>query len=116
VLESEHASSRLEAVAQIVPELLAAMPGSPKPAVATRLDPAEAPFRLFDSMAALLKDFARLKPLAVVIDDLHDTDHSSLNMLRFITRELAGAALLIIGTYREVEVRLSPELSNILAT
>jgi predicted ATPase len=112
VLESEHASSRLEAVAKIVPELLTAVPRSVKPIVATRLDPAEAQFRLFDSIATLLKDFARLKPLAIVFDDLQDADYSSLSMLRFVARELAGVALLIIGTYREVEVRRSPELSK----
>jgi AAA ATPase domain len=113
VLETEHASLRLEAVAQIVPELLTAVPRPVKPAVVTqKLDPAEARFRLFDSMATLLKDFARLKPLAIVFDDLHDADHSSLSMLQFVTRELAGAAVLIIGTYRDVEVRRSPDLSK----
>ncbi len=112
VLESEHASSRLETVAQIVPELLTAVPRAVKPTVATRLDPAEARFRLFDSMATLLMDFARLKPWAIVFDDLHDADHSSLSMLQFVTRELAGAAVLILGTYRDVEVRRSLELSK----
>ena len=112
VLESEHASSIVETVAQIVPELYASAPRAIKPPVTPRLDPEQARFRLFDSVATLLKDFARLQPLLILLDDLHDADYSSLMMLRFIAQALAGAGILIVGTYRDVEVRRSPELSK----
>jgi tetratricopeptide (TPR) repeat protein len=112
VLESEHASSMVETVAQIVPELRAIAPHSLKPAMTPRPAPEQTQFRLFDSVATLLKDFARLQPLLIILDDLHDADYSSLKMLRLITQGLAGADILIVGTHREVEVRRSPELSK----
>jgi tetratricopeptide (TPR) repeat protein len=110
MLEAEHASSIVDTVGQIVPEIHAFAPHALKPAIA-RLDPEQARFRLFDSMATLLKDFARAQPLAIFLDDLHDADYSSLMMLRFVA-QLAGARILLVGSYREVEVRRSPELSK----
>jgi predicted ATPase len=111
LLESEDASSAVETVGQIVPEIHAFGPQLRKP-LNIRLDPEQARFRLFDSTATLLKNFARLQPLAIFLDDLHDADSSSLMMLRFIAQGLAGAPILIVGSYREVEVRRSPELSS----
>ncbi len=78
VLEAEHASSTVETVAQIVPELHAFAPHPLKPEIKARPDPEEARFQLFDSVATLLKDFARLGPLAILLDDLHDADLTSL--------------------------------------
>jgi tetratricopeptide (TPR) repeat protein len=112
VLESEHASSMVETVAQIVPELHAFTPRPLRPAMTPRPDPPQTQFRLFDSVATLLKDFARLQPLLVLIDDLHDADYASLMMLRLIAQGLAGTGILIVGTHRDLEVRRSPELSK----
>jgi predicted ATPase len=111
MLESEHASSTVETVAQIVPELRAYSPHPLKPAT-TSINAEQARFQLFDSVATLLKDFARPGPLAIFLDDLHDADYSSLMMLKFVAREVAGSAILIVGTYRIDEVRRSPELSK----
>jgi tetratricopeptide (TPR) repeat protein len=112
VLESEHASSMVETIAQIVPELHALAPRALRPAMTPRPDPPQTQFRLFDSVATLLKDFARLQPLLVLIDDLHDADYASLMMLRLIAQGLASAGILIVGTHRDLEVRRSPELSK----
>ncbi len=111
MFESEHTVWMVETVAQIVPELRAFAPHSLKPAINWG-DPEQARFRLFDSVATLLKNIARLRPVAILLDDLHDADYSSLAMLRWVARELAGAGVLIIGTYRDVEVRRSPGLSK----
>ena len=40
----------------------------------------------------------------VVLDDLHWADLSSLRLLVFLARQLHDAAVLVIGTYRDVEV------------
>ena len=116
VLESEHASSLVETVAQIVPELRTFVPRPLKPPTTERADTEQARFRLFDSVATLLKEFARPGPLAIILDDLHDADHSSLMMLQFVARGLTGANILIVGTYRDAEVRRSPELSKYIGT
>jgi DNA-binding CsgD family transcriptional regulator len=91
-------------ILQLVPDLaprLAQRPGPPPATVA--LDAEEARFRLFESMAAFLRRTARAAPLLLVIDDLQWADTASLLLLRFIARELRGARLLVLGTYRDSE-------------
>jgi tetratricopeptide (TPR) repeat protein len=89
-------------------------------AVAPRLqavpssDPEEGRFRLFDSLGRLLKSVADAQPLMIVLDDLQEADQSSLLMLRFSARQLKESRVLIIGTYREAEVRNSPALSRLI--
>jgi predicted ATPase len=50
----------------------------------------------------------------MVIDDLHDADRPSLQMLRFIARAAKDVPLLMIGTYRDTEVKRSPELGKLV--
>ena len=78
-------------------------------------DPQIARFRLFDSITAFLKNASRTQPLVLVLDDLHWADEGSLRLLEFVARELAGARLLLIGTYRDVELSRRHPLSQTLA-
>jgi len=82
---------------------------SEAPAADPQGDAEQARFRLFDAVAALLKDSAQEHPLLIVIDDLHEADLPSLQMLKFAVRVLHDAPVLIIGTYRDAEMRRSPE-------
>jgi hypothetical protein len=61
-------------------------------------------FRTFDMAATYLRGRATRRPVVVVIDDLHWADVSSLRLLVFLSRQLRDAAVLVIGTYRDVEV------------
>ena len=61
-------------------------------------------FRTYDLAATYLRSRAALRPLVVVLDDLHWADMSSLRLLVFLARQLHDAAALVIGTYRDVEV------------
>ncbi len=54
------------------------------------------------------------QPLVLVLDDLHWADEGSLRLLEFVARELAGARLLLIGTYRDVELSRRHPLSQTL--
>ena len=56
-----------------------------------------------------------MQPLVVVFEDLHDADKGTLDMLAHVSRHLAGARLLIVGTYRDVEVDRNHPLSAALA-
>ena len=49
-----------------------------------------------------------------MLDDLHAADPSSLLLLQFLVRDLRSAPLVVIGTYREAEARLSPDVSHTL--
>jgi tetratricopeptide (TPR) repeat protein len=68
------------------------------------LEPDQARFRLFDAVAGLLRRAGEAEPLLLVLDDLHWADRSSLALLRFVARELRDARLLVLGTYRDVEL------------
>ncbi|MCI0824856.1 MAG: protein kinase, partial [Chloroflexi bacterium] len=81
---------------------------------APQLEPEQARFRLFDSIAAFLKTASLRQPLVLVLDDLHWADQPSLALLQFVARELGGARLLIIGTYRDMELSRQHPLAETL--
>lgn len=61
--------------------------------------------RLFDAAASLLVKLAEPRPLLLILEDLHWAGESTLELLEYIARRAAGAALLILGTYRDEEIR-----------
>jgi len=78
-------------------------------------DPKEERYRLFHAVTSFLRNAAAVQPLAIVLEDLHDVDRGTLELLLHLSRNLAGARLLVIGTYRDVEVDRSHPLSGALA-
>ena len=72
-------------------------------------------FVLFDAMLRFVRDAASRSPLLLVFDDLHAADAATVQMLAFIVPELRDERVLAIGTYRDVEARLSNEISDALA-
>jgi len=78
-------------------------------------DPEEERYRLLQAVTAFLSNAANVQPMMVVLEDLHDADKGTLDMLTHVSRNLAGARLLIVGTYRDVEVDRSHPLSAALA-
>ncbi len=61
-------------------------------------------FLLFSKIANVLAQYASQRPLILVIDDLHWADKSSLLLLSHICRKLSQQAILVIGTYRDIEI------------
>jgi len=61
-------------------------------------------FLLFSKIANVLAQYASQRTLILVIDDLHWADKSSLLLLSHICRRLSQQAMLIIGTYRDIEI------------
>ena len=98
-------------IAGIVSDVSEKLPGLAAP---PELEPEQARFRLFDSMTAFLKSASQRQPLVLVLDDLHWADQPSLALLQFVTRELSGARLLIIGTYRDMELSRQHPLAEAL--
>ena len=109
-LRSEMGSGAAD-IAEIVSDVGGRLPGLQP---ATTLEPEQARFRLFDSISAFLKSAARSQPLVLILEDLHWADQPSLLLLEFVTRELAGARILIIGTYRDMELSRRHPLSQSL--
>ncbi|ORT54826.1 AAA family ATPase [Streptomyces sp. CB03238] len=62
-------------------------------------------FQLFDAVTSMLTGASQSRPVAVVLEDLHWADAASLGLLEFAAQHTWFERLLIIGTYRDVEVR-----------
>jgi tetratricopeptide (TPR) repeat protein len=71
-------------------------------------------FRLFDAVTRLLRESGSAKPIMLVLDDLHDADVASLQLLKFVARMVHDARLIIVGTYRDAVMRHSPERAAIV--
>ena len=60
--------------------------------------------RMLREMARTLDALAAEEPLVLVLEDLHWSDFSTLELISAIARRRDPACLLIIGTYRPVEI------------
>ncbi len=115
VLQPEDLKAQLgqgaDELARIVPEIRERMqieqsqPG----------DPEEERYRLLQAASDFLRNAAAAQPLVVVFEDLHDADRGTLDMLTHLARNLSGARLLVVGTYRDVEVNRTHPLASALA-
>jgi class 3 adenylate cyclase/tetratricopeptide (TPR) repeat protein len=99
-------------IAQMLPELRGLFPDLGEP---TPVESEEARFRLFDAAAAFLRNAGSRRPIVLVLDDLHAADVPSLLLLQFIARELRGTPVLVLGTYRDVELGRDHPLRRTLA-
>jgi class 3 adenylate cyclase/tetratricopeptide (TPR) repeat protein len=99
-------------VAHLVPEVRERVGDVPD---APALDSDEARFRLFDSIATFLVSASRSRPLVVILDDLHWADEPSLLLLKFVARQASDSGLLVVGTYRDVELGRHHPLARTLA-
>jgi tetratricopeptide (TPR) repeat protein len=113
--EPETLSTRLGAaipyLVQVAPEVGARFPAVP---ASPSLDAEQARFRLFDAVTTFLTVTSRERPLLALLDDLHWADKPSLLLLQFLAREIADSRLLVIGTYRDVEVSRGHPLADVL--
>jgi predicted ATPase len=70
--------------------------------------------RLFGSITEFLRAATAAGPLVLHLDDLHWADKPSLLLLRHLARHLAGERLLILGSYRDVELDRTHPLAEVL--
>jgi len=88
-------------ISQMLPEFHKLFPTvAPLPDV----DAEQARFRLLDAITRFLQASAKQKPLALMIDDLHRADTSSLLLLEFLVRELRDSPVFILGAYRDLDI------------
>ncbi len=88
-------------IAQVVSEVRERFPELPS---LPRMEVEEARFRLFESVATFLRNAAARQPLLLVLDDLHWAETPSLKLLQVVADDLDRTRLLIVGTYRDVEI------------
>jgi tetratricopeptide (TPR) repeat protein len=78
-------------------------------------DPEEERYRLLQAVSDFLGSAAAAQPLLVVLEDLHSADGGTLEMLEHVARNLGDKRLLLVGTYRDIEVDRAHPLSAALA-
>lgn len=69
---------------------------------------------LWEAVLALLNAFSLSTPLLVVLDDLHWTDDSSLELLAYLARHQPHERIMWIGTCQEIELTPSASLRALL--
>jgi DNA-binding CsgD family transcriptional regulator len=76
---------------------------------------AQARFMLFDAIASFWRRAAARQPLLLVLDDLHRADTPSLRLLEFVCTELGACRIMVLGTYRDMEITRQHPFSQTLA-
>ncbi len=77
-------------------------------------------FGMYDAVTSALVAVSQRRPVVVVVDDLHWADPSSVRLLEFVAQHTWFERLLLVGTYRDVEVEatdhpLAPLMLPLLA-
>ncbi len=118
-------------LAQLLPELLTGIESGSSQTDRAEADGPSARFRQFDELARLLRRAcgrtgggppreqnheasesgrARL----IILEDLHAVDQASVQLVRFLLPELADMRLLVVATFRSLEVGSSSALAALL--
>jgi tetratricopeptide (TPR) repeat protein len=63
--------------------------------------------RMLREMAEAIEILTSHRPLLLVLEDLHWSDYSTLDLVSYLARRRDPARLMVIGTYRPVDVILS---------
>ncbi len=99
-------------IAVMMPEIKRRMPDLEE---APKLDPESERARLFESIGAFLRNAADKRPQVIFLDDLHWCDRPSLALLEQVARGITDKRIVIVGTYRDVEVDRVHPLAQTLA-
>jgi DNA-binding CsgD family transcriptional regulator/tetratricopeptide (TPR) repeat protein len=97
---------------RLLPDLPALLGELPRPVEA---DPDTERHRLHMSVADLLANVSRGRPILLVLEDGHWADRATLLLLRHLARSAWSARLLILATFRDSEADVPVELSETLA-
>ncbi len=91
----------LAALTTLLPDLRELWPDLP---VLSPLSPNEERTRLLAALDQILRRCAQTGPLALLLDDLHWADPSTVQLLHYLGRQVNGHALLLVGAFRTTRV------------
>ncbi|MBV8160688.1 MAG: hypothetical protein JO265_07185, partial [Acidimicrobiia bacterium] len=72
-------------------------------------------YQLFEAAVELISAVATDRPVLLMLDDLHWSDKPTLLLAREMTRRLADAPVLLLGTYRDTDLNRTHPLAELLA-
>ena len=117
-LEGEDLSRRFgrhaSVLADLLPSIREKIPGIETPQPIT--DPDAAQFRLFHSLSECVRDLASETPMVIVLEDLNWADSQTLRFLEFFSTRVGKMQVLLLGTYRDVELSRKHPLSKTLGS
>jgi len=98
-------------VAKLLPALRRLFPDIPPP---LELPPEQERRYLFNCVLEFVQRAAQRQPLLLTLDDLHWGDDSTLLLLQHIAQQVSQMPLIILGTYRDVELDVARPLARAL--
>ncbi len=112
---SSQAYTRLSRLRTLAPELAAHLAFDDSPSKTTLpLTPEQERLHLWEATTALLSVMSRSTPLLLVLDDLHWTDDSSLELLAYVVRHMQNERIAIVATCRDIELVPTSNLRPLL--
>ena len=70
--------------------------------------------KMLETAVRTLIDDAQIQPLILVLDDLHAADPQSLDAFRVFARQLSRFGTVVVGIYRDSEIRRFREFAELL--
>ncbi len=98
-------------VAKLMPELRRMYPDIPPP---VELPPEQQRRWMFNAYREFIERAACTTPLVHVFEDLHWADEPTLLLLQHLAQGVATSPILMIGTYRDVELEVARPFARIL--
>jgi hypothetical protein len=98
-------------IARLMPELRRMYPDIPPP---IELPPEQQRRYLFNAYREFVDRAAGLTPIVVVFEDLHWADEASLLLLRHLAQSVSIIPVLMIGTYRDVDLDVNRPFAGAL--
>jgi DNA-binding CsgD family transcriptional regulator len=100
-------------LSQFLPDVTYLIPERPSLILSPSLDPRQEQRHLFALLLHFFTEQATRQPLLCILEDLHWSDETSLELLLYLARNCTHLPLLFVLTYRSDDV--SPELRHCLA-
>jgi DNA-binding CsgD family transcriptional regulator len=82
--------------------------------VAAPSDPRDDRWRLLNAVLGFVRRAGGLHPILLVLEDVHDADSGTVDLLLHLARNLFGTRMLIVATYRDIAVDRAHPLSTAL--
>ena len=114
--ERETAAFRgeLGAGASDVARMVPAVQDLLKVPVSAPSDPREDRWRLLNAVLGFVRRAGVIRPILLVLEDLHDADSGTLDLLVHLARNLRGTRMLVVASYRDMAIDRGHPLSTAL--
>jgi hypothetical protein len=98
-------------LSRLLPQVRRLFPDLPVPMQAS---PEQSRRMLFNAVVDLVRRQSALKPLLLLLEDLHWADEGTLSLLAHLARSISTLPVMIIATHRNDEIDIKPPLTKAL--